>query len=264
MHRHVFIFLMVVLSAAQTYGQFSTPYSSRWQTRLSAGVNLPITKLLKGDVTDDLVGYNNRYAYAQFLTTSVFFKKHWGVDIGIQFDMSSGRNDKRNAFERGMEATYGDAYHVTTSVSWPVGRDITCFYLGAIYRFESERFLIYPMFSIGYTSFDVHAGTVLLKEKNTNTIVQKTYTPRKSSMSPFTLAPSVALGYRWLNRVAVHVDIGGSYFLSDIQYTKATKDLYTQVETTDTFTNQRPVFSLRVGAGVIVTIFERNGRTKKE
>jgi hypothetical protein len=263
MRRHLVTFFVVSLSIAQAYGQFSKPYSSRWQTRFSVGVNVPIQKLLKGDVTDNLLGYEDHNAYFQIFTTSLFFKKHWGLDIRLQSNMSSQNNDKKDNFARAMQAEYGDAYYITSSLRGTIGSDMFRGYLGVVYRFESERFLVYPMFSIGVMSFNTYAATVHLKERNANNIVQVTYENAGSSGSPFILAPSVTIGYRLMNRVAVHVDLASSYFSTDVGFTKQTKDLYTQAASTEISVNKQHVFSFSLGAGLILTIFEKNGRPDK-
>lgn len=258
MRRRLIILCVALLPLAQVYAQLSKPYSSRWQTRIVFGTDIPIKKFLRGDVTDYLMEYDNNSGYMQFFNSSLFVSRHWGIDAGYQIQLAYTGNQESN-FRRGMEAEYGNAYYVTTSTSGydeSRGRGN----LGVIYRFESKRFMVYPKFSIGFTTFGTHGATAYLKEKNTNNIVQLKYNAKRFSSTPFTLIPSVSLGYRVANRFAVNVDIAGAYFRSNVSYTKQTQDLYTKVLSTENIAIKRSALALSVGFGIVFTIFEKNGR----
>ncbi len=259
MHKRLIILCVALLPLAQAYAQLSKPYSSRWQTRIVFGADIPIKKFLRGDVTDYLLGYDNNSGYLQFFNSSLFLSKHWGIDAGYQIQTAYA-GDREASFLRVVEAEYGNAYYVTGFIS-DYGDTQGRGNLGVVYRYESKRFMVYPKFSIGFTTFGTNDATAYLKERNTNNIVQLKYNAKRFSSIPFTLIPSVSLGYRVFNRFAVNVDIAGAYFRSNISYTKQTQDLlYTEASSTEKLPIKRTALTLSIGLGLVFTIFEKNGK----
>jgi hypothetical protein len=258
MRRRLIVLCVALLPLAQVYAQLSKPYSSRWQTRIVFGTDIPIKKFLRGDVTDYLMEYDNNSGYMQFFNSSLFVSRHWGIDAGYQIQVAN-TGDREAGFQRRIETEYGDAYYVTAFIS-DYGEIQTRGNLGVVYRFESKRFMVYPRLSLGFTTFGTNDATAYLKEKNTNNIVELKYNAKGSSRAPFTLIPSVSLGYRVLNRFAVNVDIAGAYFRSNVSYTKQTQGLYAKILSTDNLSAKRSALALSVGFGIVFTLFEKDGR----
>ncbi len=187
MHKRLIILCIALLPLAQAYAQLSKPYSSRWQTRIVFGADIPIKKFLRGDVTDYLLGYDNNSGYLQFFNSSLFLSKHWGIDAGYQIQTAYA-GDREASFLRGIEAEYGNAYYVTGFIS-DYGDTQGRGNLGVVYRYESKRFMVYPKFSIGFTTFGTNDATAYLKEKNTNNIVELKYNAKRSFQATLYLDP---------------------------------------------------------------------------
>jgi len=257
--RSLLVLCVALLPMSQAYAQLSKPYSSRWQTRIVFGTDMPIKNFPHGNAADYLVGYDSHAGYLQIFNSSLFFSRHWGLDAGYQIQMPS--TETESDFHRQLETEYGDAYYVTSFVDGDGGNGHQGRgNLGLIYRFESKRLLVYPKFSIGFTNFETNSGTAYLKEKNANTITQVRYEAKQYSRTPFTFIPSVSLGYRVRNRIAVNVDIAGAYFKSNIAYTKQTRDLYSEVISTEKLSMKRNALVLTVGLGIVFTIYEKDGK----
>lgn len=250
---------LVVLSFA-SLSLYSQSYKSKWQTKPSFGVYFPSTKLLKGVVTDNLLEYDDESFYWQVLSASYFFHKHWGIEFNFQAG-SSGRISKRDdRFIRSIESTYGDQYFVTASTAASydnfsiIGGDIERGYLGVIYRLESKRFLLYPKFAIGVTSFRTNWGNAYLKEKESNNVLRVSFDPGKVPNDHFTIAPSLGLGYKLTKRVFFNVDLLTSYYKTNITFVKTVTDLNTGQESKEEIGYKKGMFNTALGAGLIIVL----------
>ena len=127
--------------------------------------------------------------------------------------------------------------------------------MGVIYRFETNKFYVYPKFAIGVTSFYANWGRVDLKEKNSN--IQSRVSYSKGNYRPvdnFILAPSVSFGYKLSRRFFLNADIMLSHFRPNFVFEKTTTNLYTNESTVKYFDYKNGTSTLSLGAGLIFVI----------
>ena len=260
MIRKLFILFFFGMFSFSVYGQDSLNYKSKWQIRLLVGANIPMTKLLQGAETDYLFQYEDNSYYWQILSISYFFHKHWGLEFNYQAGTSSRIRKRNDNFYANIQSQYGDNYYVNpgTGASYDdfnfFGGDIQRGYLGIIYRFETNKFYVYPKFAIGVTSFYTDWGRADLKEKNTNIEYRVNYSSEKIPNDHFTLAPSVSFGYKIAKRFYFNADIMFSHYKTNIVYEKTITNLYTNEKTFEQFDYKKSISTLSLGAGLIFVI----------
>jgi len=262
MIRKLFILFFFGICSFSTYGLDSLAYKSKWQTRLIVGTNIPMTKLLQGVETDYLLQYDDNSFYWQILSISYFFHKHWGLEFNYQAATSSRIRQKSDNFATNMQLQYGDRYYVTPGAGVMYDDDFNFFsgdfergFLGVIYRFETNKFYMYPKFSIGVTSFYADWGRVDLKEKNSNIQCRVGYSKGKyRPVDNFILAPSVSFGYILSRRFFLNADVMFSYFRPNFVFEKTTTNLYTGERTVEHFDYKKGISTLSLGVGLIFVI----------
>ena len=246
--------------ACCVYGQGSSAYDSKWQTKAIFGVNIPITKLYQGTEVDYLLGYDDNSYYWQILSVSYFFHKHWGLEFNFQTSISNRIRHRADYFNANMESEYIDKYYIrsgsgTSNSEFSImGGDMLRGYIGAIYRFETDKLYIYPKFSIGVTSLYTDWGRVDLKEKNSNNEFKVSYSNGKGVNDYFTLASSASFGYKIMKRFYFNADIMFSYFRTNITYKKDFTNLYTNEHIVEHFDYKKNIFTLSLGVGLIFII----------
>jgi len=263
MIRKLFVLFFFGIFLFSVYGQDSLAYKSKWQTRLLFGANIPMTKLLQGVETDYLFQYDDKSYYWQILSISYFFHKHWGLEFNYQAGTSSKIRKRNDNFIANMQAQYGDNYYVNAGTGAAYddfnffSGDFERGFLGVIYRFETNRFYVYPKFAIGLTSFYTDWGSADLKEKNSNIRSKVSYSSGNRPNDHFTLAPSVSFGYKISKRFYLNADIMFSYYKTNIVFEKEFTNLYTNEKTVAYFDYKKGISTLSLGAGLIFVIHNK-------
>jgi hypothetical protein len=126
MNKLVMTALIIILLTVDSYSQDSTrykPYKSIIQTKPGVGFGLPLTKLLKGDVTDHLLAYDDQTYYWQIVSATVFFHKHWGIEFNLQAGSSNRISKRDDKFMQAMRSEYEKDYYVTPSTGASYNND---------------------------------------------------------------------------------------------------------------------------------------------
>ncbi|MFN6377783.1 MAG: hypothetical protein ACK4WD_00805 [Flavobacteriales bacterium] len=253
-------YILFGLVTAKTYCQDSLNYKSKWQTRPNYGVNIPITKLLDGRITDNLIEYSDYSNYMQVLSVAYFFHKRWGVEFNFQGNKARNNSSRAINFSNTIKSEYDNNYFVSTSTSGNLDRDNSILgnsdrlLLGVIYRYEKIRFFIYPKLSLGVSSFRTDWGNATLKQRNSNNVLEVSYSSGNRANDHFTVAPSIAFGYKLSKRVYLNFDVMASYYKTDLTFIKEIKDLNTESTTTESFAYRKDIFTLSIGGGLIIVI----------
>jgi len=259
LHR-ILISLLVCLRTLNTYSQDPLRYNARFVINPSFGFNRPMTTLLKGDVTDHLVQFNDHYHYWQVLSLAYFFNKHWGIGFDYRSGYSKSIDNKTDQFAESLESQYAKDYYVTPYATDGNDTDpkflgqIQTGYLGVIYRLESSHFFFYPKLAIGITSFYTNWGQVFLKQKDANDVIRIYYWPNKMPHDHFVLAASASMGYKISKRIFISLNVLGSSYKTNFTYTQTTTDLNSGQSATEIITYKRRLLSLGLGAGLIIAI----------
>lgn len=236
-------------------------YRARLLTRASAGINFPLSTLLTGNNTDDLIAYSDKPAYyLQVLTATWFFRKQWGVDLAFRGSSSREIRKRDERFTQSMMRAYDDRYFVNPSTGASQGNpgilgDIERLMIGIVYRKESQRLAFYPALSFGVTSFYADWGNAYLKEKNTNNVLHVRYTPSSGPNDHFTISPSFTLARKLTNKIFVHLDVSASWFKTDFSFTKTVTDVYTDEIQSEFETYSQAITTVSIGAGLTFELF---------
>lgn len=236
------------------------------QLKPAAGINLPVSKMLGGAVTDHLLKYDDRHYYWQFIAANLFFHKHWGISFEWQPGSSNRIVRKQDQFRRAMEDMYGHQYYVNNAFpsyylresNFMVG-DMSRGLLGVIYRLEHKRFFLYPQLSIGTTAFDNQYGRVYLKEKGTNQVTAVYYEAGKVAKDHFTVAASTAAGWKLKRWLYLQVQVQTSYFKSRSNYLKTVTNNYSGQRTQEYIRYRKGVLSVGIGGGFLIPIIRDRG-----
>lgn len=259
MRRLLLIILFLPWVVLDVNGQIVN-YKSKWQIKPAVGVNIPLTKLLKGDIEDDLIRFDDKSFYWQFISAAYFFHKHWGLELNFQGATAHSISKKYDHFVQTIEAEKGNDFFITPTSSGIyntfniVSGHIEYGSLGLIYRLESNRLFLYPKLSIGVLSFYVDWAIVYLKEKDGNNVYTVNYYNGRRPQDHFCPALSVAGGYKLLKNVFFNIDLSTRYFKTDITFPVTTTDLNTEQQTVSLNRYKKNIFTLSAGAGFIIVI----------
>ncbi len=242
------------------YGQKTAAYKSKWQTRALVGTTIPVTKLLQGTEADYLLQYDDHSYYWQIPSITCFFHKHWGLEFNFQAGTSRGIKNRADHFMERMHSDYSDKYYVRPETG-ASSSDLTLFYgditrgyLGIVYRWETDKFYVYPKLSVGGISFSTDWGHAGLKEKNSNNEYNLSFSTKAASDFYFTLAPSVSFGYKIFNWFYFNADITLSYYKTDILLEKKFTNLVTRKGSVEYMDYKTEVVTLSLGAGLILVM----------
>jgi len=259
--QNIFISILLLgFFSESSYCQDSLNYKSKWHTRPNYGVNFPITKLLDGRIPDNLFEYGDNSTYWQVLSVSYFFCKHWGVEFNFQGMTAKNIYKRDEIFIDAMKSEYKNNYYVTPST----GANYDNFnafsgnfergFIGLIYRYEKKRFFVYPKFSIGVSSFYTDWGNAILKQKNSNNLIEVSYDSGKIPNDHFIMATSAAFGYKLSKRFYLNIDLMTSYYKTDITFIKKMTDLNTNISTSENIRYNKDIYTFSIGGGLIFVI----------
>ena len=255
-----FTFFLFGLFASSVYGQDSLAYKSKFQFRIMGGANIPIIKLTQGTPLDDLLLYNDYTYYWQLFSFSYFFSKHWGIEINLHGATSEGLAKRPNNFHESMKSEYSDKYYVHSfSTDYNYSENVLtgsvprC-YLSAVYRWETNKFYLYPKLSIGMTWITIDKNSVELKEKNSNNEYKVSFSSQKRINTYLTFAHSVSTGYKIFKWFYVNADVTLSYFKTNIEFKKDFQNLYSKESTLEYFDYKKDVLTLSLGIGLIFAL----------
>jgi hypothetical protein len=259
MKRRLFlIFFSLSIVANSVCAEESWAYQSKVQFRILAGANIPITNFLQGTYVDNLFDYADKSAYRQIISATIFFHKHFGVEFNHQPSGSPKIRKRENNFFEAVRSKYGNDYYINIMYQdmynshgdflWQAYMPRT--FLGLVYRFETEKFYVYPKVSIGMQTIYSDTSRFELKKKNSNHVYELFYSSGGRHRS-FILAPSVSLGYKLHKNIFLNADIMYSRFKPNIVFQKRFTNLYTQESTVEFFEYKRNVSTLSLGLGLI-------------
>jgi len=255
-----FLSLLLFFVGFGLFGQPAPTEYKRWFLKPAAGINIPITNLFSGEVTDPLIEYDNNTYYWQLISGNYFINEKWGIEFTFQTGESTRRSDRVNRFYTDMQNTYNDNFYVVpftpAQYSEPdiFGGSIERSYLGIVYRIQNSKILLLPKFLIGITSFYTDWGKVTLKEKGTNTVFKLSYSTGKRPSDHFTIASSFTFGYRLSKFILANVDVIYSFFKPDIVFSEEIRNTYTEELVSRSIVYNKNIHTITIGAGIIIEL----------
>ncbi len=242
---------------SSAFSQENTKTYTRWYLKPAVGLNIPLTKLFSGSITDNLFEYSDNSFYWQYISATYFFLPNWGLEFTYQPGYSRCISNRYERYAGEIEAEYGDEYFVSTcsgaeyNNSTIISGSIDRGYLGLVYRYERRNYVFLPKLTVGVTSFNTDWGETVLKEKGSNIVYELTYKPGEISNDHFFIAPSFAFGYRLNKWFIVNVDLLYTYFKTDIEYKKQFCNTFTNEVKTETIDYDKNIHTLSVGVSLI-------------
>lgn len=247
--------IFIKISSAQD----STRTHSKWYIKPGVGINVPITPVFNGQITDYLLEFDDHSYYWQVISGGYFFNKKWGVELLIQANSSKSISKRADAREAILFNRYQNQYFIIyDNYDYnnfdPIAGNFQRGYLGIVYKIENKKLYYLPKFFIGTTSFYTNFDRAYLKEKDSNTIFEIAYSPSNTYADRFTIAPAFAFGYRISNSIILNADMIYSYYKSNFEYTEEIKNLYTLEKTNRVISYKKSIHTLSLGIGLVIEI----------
>lgn len=242
------------------FGQVKSNTYYKWYLKPAGGINIPITNLLSGEITDNLFSYSDHSYYLQFLSGNFFFSQKWGVEFTFQACASNSIYGGTDRFSSEIHRKYDKDYFVSPSTSEQNGLEYILTenfgrgYLGVVYRIEKPKYILLPKLFIGVTSFFTNWGSADLKEKGTNTVMKISYSSGAGPNHHFTLAPGFSFGYRISKRVIANIDFIYSYYKTNIEFVEETRNTFTDETSYNTIDYRKNIHTLTIGIGLIIEL----------
>lgn len=252
--------LVVLQTATLPAQQKRESYQGKWEWQLGAGagINLPVTKLLKGRATDHLVNYSNTSTNL-FYSIGVFFHPRWGIEFSFG-GINSPRPNRKEKFYTALQTQYPDQYVIEPVTEFrrydfnsaPTIRAM----VGITYRWEKKRWLFYPKLSFGTTELNTNDHVAYLKEKGGNHYQQLAFLyPSYSGPGAFTVGLAGVVQYRINRWLVVSGALNTTYFRSNFAFNKTIQDLETKTMIlTETIRYKEPVFTATPQVGLLLSL----------
>lgn len=243
-----------------TFSQENSNTYSKWYVKPAFGLNIPLTKLLSGEITDNLFEYSDNSIYWQILSANYFFSAKWGIEFTYQAGCSQRISSRFESFKGKIEEEFGDKYFVSTSSGAEynnfsiIGGSIERGYLGLVYRYEKPNYVFLPKLLIGVTSFYTDWGSAHLKEKGSNTFYKLFYNSGERPNDHYIIAPSFTFGYRLNRRLIANFDLLYSCYKTDIEFVKEMRNTFTEEIAIETIDYKKNIHTLSVGFGLIIEL----------
>ncbi|MFT5337814.1 MAG: hypothetical protein ACI9YL_001826 [Luteibaculaceae bacterium] len=238
-------------------GQEAPASYSKWFIKHTLGLNNPFNALLNNEITDHLLDYDDHSYFTQSFSGNFFFLKNWGAELTFQAGNSGKAQGQAEKFNAELRNIFGTKYFVRPRSGAEYNPDnirlgsIERVYVGIVYRLEKTRFLLLPKFLVGFTSLYADKGGADLKEKGTNTVLRVSYDPGNRPKKHVSFAPAFTVGYRLSEHLFLNLDLQYSYFKTDIEFIKETRNLYTDEFILESIKYKKSINTLTIGAGLI-------------
>lgn len=228
------------------YSQDSLAYKSKFQLRISGGVNIPFTDLNQNRETDYLIGLEDKASIPVSLTFTFFFKKHWGIEADLKIGSSIGDEQK---FRESIIQQYENNFFSSISPGSSNATSTTGIF-GIVYRKETEKFYFYPKLAIGITSFNTSWGRATLKERNTNIEYELSYSAEETYQDYFCVLPSFSTGYKMSKRFWIDFETSILFYKTNFTYEKNLLNLYTQHNQKENIEYKKNRFEANISLGL--------------
>lgn len=258
--RKILVIIVVAVLSHCAVGQEKPNTYSKWYLKPAAGLNIPITNLLSGEITDNLFKYSDNTYYWQVISCNFFLSQHWGLEFTYQAGNSDNISGRAERFKAEIREKYSGHYFVSPG-SGAQYEDFNILfgnvergYIGVVYRIEKSKMVLLPKLLIGVTSFFTDWGSADLKEKGTNTVLEISYNSGTRSNDHFTIAPAFTFGYRLSKRYIANIDFLYSYYKTNIEFIEETRNTFTEEISYKTTDYKKNIHTLTIGIGLIIEL----------
>lgn len=231
--------------------------NSKWLVQESFGLNIPITKLQHGYITDNLIEYRNINYRSNILSSIIFFTGKIGFEAAIVGNFTKVYSD--DIFINDVNKKYSNKYYVDINTNNDnsfvvfVG-NFGRFLIGPVYKIVKGKLLILPKFLIGPTSFATNNANVSLKEKNSNQLIEIYYSQKylpPATLHLFTVNPSLTFGYKITKHIVFNFDVNFYNFKTNFYYKQTIIDVNTERNLTNMYFYKSSINSISFVVGII-------------
>lgn len=232
---------------------------NKWHIKASAGVNIPLTNFLNGNITDNLIMLNDKPTFhVQYFGFAYFFTKHWGVeaDLHVNYQTQKMKENKQNDLKQRIFDEFEDNYFIENKwfLSPKTTSDFSCS-LGIVYRIESGSFYFYPKLSVGFKSINVETERLMLKQKNSHNLLELQYAIDNKDIDDFIVYPfslSTSIGYKLNKKLRLNIDVATSAYYANITFNKSLKNFVTESVDIKQYHYKKTICNLYLGAGLMI------------
>ena len=250
-------FLFIVVFNNNTYSQEeSSTYNSKWQLKIAAGPNIPLTTMKQHRETDNFIEFSSKPQTVPSVSLTYFFSKKWGIEAHFKINYFNNKKEQSDNFQNYVKTQYQeDYYHNAFSPVSNIIEPLPSF--GIVYREETDKLYFYPKISITVTSFYANWADIELKEIGTNNEYTVDYWSDRRAKDNFTIIPSVSTGYKFSDRFWLDLSIAVPFFRTNFSYDKKFTNLYTQQNTVEHIEYKESIFEMYVSLGLIYTLSKK-------
>lgn len=247
--------LLLVLSASACVHAQETFKPVKWVVRPSRGLNIPISTLPRGYISDDLFTYKSKSNYWQPISSAFYFG-HWGIEFSLTgYVDDEKRHDRFNA---DVARKYSDNYFVNKIFFYDdgslLGYKVDRIALGPSYKIEKKRWLYVARFLVGDVVFTADSCGTTLKGKGTNELVDVSWSAGSTQKHFFAFNPSFTLGYRITKQIVLDFDINYRQSKITVRYHEVTRDLDSGSTIRTEYLYHNVVKELSFGIGVMYVL----------
>lgn len=227
----------------------------------SFGFNTSLSSIQGGHITDDLISYERNSVYLQFISGTYFFNSNWGAGLSMIHNVAGQSNTWNARFDRSIEAAYGSQYYID-NISYEEysssARSLGLrFVMGPAYKIESGKVVFIGRLYGGLTLYSTESRQYILKEKNSNEILNKRYGSNVVGRISWVINPSVSVGYRIFRRIMLSADIGYTGYSLSPSFKETTVRESTGEITTQFYSYNSFVQEINLGVGVSVILWQK-------
>jgi hypothetical protein len=249
----IYAFMLLIVSSLACKAQYN---AIRFTIQPGFGFTMPLQKIQNGNITDNLI--SNKATPSYYFTLSAnYFLNHWG--FGGTITLNQGTNPEN--FVRNVRTYYAENYYAYIydddhGYTLSVNKLMT----GPCYKTEKGRLVFIGKLQFGIAQFSTWNNSALLKEKNSNTVIEMTWNHNRSddNRNFFCFNPSFSIGYRASQRLLLSFDVNHIISIGNFSYTETARNIYTNQITTKHYQYNKTIneISLGISLALILTSYK--------
>lgn len=250
------LILLLVLKGTTIFAQ--PEYKPiRFFYRPSIGAIFPTRSFSSNDIPGNLIGTKFRNLFCQPLAIG-FFYRNIGIEGQFMLSPALKPENRHDQFVKDINLKYGNRYHTSIhssaiddyldGTSDPIVRGS----LGPSYKVERNSLVFVGRMMVGVVSITTDWGSVRLKEKGTNGLLNVHWDTQYPTEDCFSFHPSLTLAYRLSRRITFNLDLDSWLYKADVTYKETTTNAVTGNTTTNQYRYSHFMNDVSAGLGIMV------------
>lgn len=250
------LILLLVLKGTKIFAQ--PEYKPiRFFYRPSVGAVFLTRSFPTKDVPSNLIGTAFHNIYFQPFALG-FFYRNIGIEGQVMLSPALNSQNRRNHFAKEIGLKYGNKYYTSISSgsmddymndnSDPIVRGSA----GPSYKIERNSLVFVGRMMVGVVSITTDWGSVRLKEKGTNGLLNVHWDTQYPTKDCFSFHPSFTLAYRLSRRITFNLDLDSWLYKADVTYKETTTNAVSGNTTTSQYRYSHFMNDVSAGLGIMV------------